>query len=461
MAESFITELDHLVVPIRTGKRHEDERLSQVRRDHRRLMDVVTSFGNKVGGMIDTQRADFMTAYEHHIIDVQRELQSLREKVAVIESDATLKAKLDSLDANQKKFKEEALGLDAETLDLRKKLRKLVGILRSVEKERDWYLSKLRAAKKRFNYLLEERSKIGGEGLDTSSLYSNSNDSQYTIMIQRTAGTTIGDIQARLQGVYGVTREQALLQTLPHISSGAVGGVSMQQHQKQQQQQQQQTAATTARATGRSTSPKRTYRTAEDRAALGELVALKARQEAIRDFVAQCASSCDKGPWARIPRRPISELLAVCEEIASHPDDEATEQERLLLAFELAAVPEVYNAISDFLAGGGNNNNGEGDNNQGTRGMQWPALAAGENAFHVENHGFFADADGPENAEDQIPVDETAFQEDDADAGRGYSDDVAGDSLLDSDLTEYLARLKRDRLQSDRNAEIDEFMAFD
>ena len=46
-----------------------------------------------------------MTAYEHHIQDIQNELQSLREKVTEISGEETRKAKLETLDVNQTKFR--------------------------------------------------------------------------------------------------------------------------------------------------------------------------------------------------------------------------------------------------------------------------------------------------------------------------------------------------------------------
>ena len=48
---------------------------------------------------------------------------------------------------------------------------------------------------------------------------------------------------------------------------------------------------------------------AEERRARGELVALKAMQEAMRDFISQCASSCGKGLWAKIPRRFVAHQI--------------------------------------------------------------------------------------------------------------------------------------------------------
>ena len=49
---AFLTGLDLDVVPIR--EKVKDERLAQVRKDHKKLMDIVGQFGNKVGGMIDS-----------------------------------------------------------------------------------------------------------------------------------------------------------------------------------------------------------------------------------------------------------------------------------------------------------------------------------------------------------------------------------------------------------------------
>ena len=65
--DAFLTALDFDVVPIR--QKVKDERLNQVRKDHKKLMDIIGQFGNKVGGMIDKQRYEFMNAYEQHIQD--------------------------------------------------------------------------------------------------------------------------------------------------------------------------------------------------------------------------------------------------------------------------------------------------------------------------------------------------------------------------------------------------------
>ena len=122
-SEAFLTGLDLDVVPVR--EKVKDERLAQVRKDHKKLMDIVGQFGNKVGGMIDKQRYEFMNAYEQHIQDVQNELQNLRERVTEISGEETRKAKLKSLDADQTKLKAEALRLDQESVSLRKQMKSL------------------------------------------------------------------------------------------------------------------------------------------------------------------------------------------------------------------------------------------------------------------------------------------------------------------------------------------------
>ncbi|KAJ1430817.1 hypothetical protein B484DRAFT_328186, partial [Ochromonadaceae sp. CCMP2298] len=87
--------------------------LKQVRKEHDKVKEVVHFFTNKIDNLIDKQRNEYIQAYETHMQDVQKELHVLREKVADIENDDTKNEKTESLKANQKKYKEEALKLEA------------------------------------------------------------------------------------------------------------------------------------------------------------------------------------------------------------------------------------------------------------------------------------------------------------------------------------------------------------
>ena len=415
--------------------------LKQVRKDHGKLMGVVRTFGEKVGGMIDKQRYEFMTAYEHHIQDIQNELQSLREKVTEISGEETRKAKLESLDENQTKFRADALALDTESLSQRKQLRKLLNKLHSVERDRDWVFKRLKTAKKHYAELSGAKEALvtqqcasyeasidrggpagGGYGsqqqgqqfygarsadddlgsvgsLDSSSSVETGDLSIYMGQAQgglkaaHTAASTRAAIEKKAKDIFGVHRENALLSVLPHIapvsSQAASANPNVQRQQALLRESHQQAQASMG-GMGRSQSmpalqgsPTKAAvrKSREERDAIGELVALRARQEEIRDFVSQCASSCDKGPWATLPKRPIGELLSSCRTVVEDMDaadaewasaasdgrdgdsqggggssygelpPDPYEEQRLLLAMELAAVPEVYFIISDLLAG--------------------------------------------------------------------------------------------------------------
>jgi hypothetical protein len=448
--DAFITGLDHedegdimddLVAPINIREKVlKAPELEQVRKDHAKLMGVVRTFGEKVGGMIDKQRYEFMTAYEHHIQDIQNELQALREKVAEISGEETRKAKLETLDKNQTKFKADALTLDTEALSQRKQLRKLVNTLHSVERDRDWVFKRLKSAKKYYNELINQKDVtiqkmresyeadidaggpaggppgFPGSEEDASNYYnrtqaygddvmsigstSTAETSDLSILVgsnnginKKTKTQIQEDMRKKASAIYGVHREQALLGVLPHIIPVSATAASKNPHSKGQQnimkqhrrmsQSQSMPAlrqgSDSQYAADNTSSPTKAAvrKSREERDAIGELVAMRARQEEIRDFVAQCASACDKGPFAALPKRPISDLLQACRDVLQEMRDneqqwiqqhnsiadnesrassydmmpDPCEEKRLLLAMELSAVPEVYFIISDLLAG--------------------------------------------------------------------------------------------------------------
>jgi hypothetical protein len=72
-----------------------------------------------------------MHAYEHHMIDVQRELHNLREKATAIANDTTREEKVKKLDSDQKWFRNEAMRLDVDTNVYRKKMRDIKVLIQS------------------------------------------------------------------------------------------------------------------------------------------------------------------------------------------------------------------------------------------------------------------------------------------------------------------------------------------
>lgn len=75
--------------------------------------------------LVDKQRHEYLQAYEHHMSDVQRELFNLREKATAIANDTTREEKIKKLDMDQKWFRNEAMRLDIETNEFRKKMRSI------------------------------------------------------------------------------------------------------------------------------------------------------------------------------------------------------------------------------------------------------------------------------------------------------------------------------------------------
>ena len=100
--------------------------LEQVRQDNTKMKQIVGAFSNKVETLIEKQRNEYIQAYESHMQEVQKELHSLREKVADIANDETKNEKTETLKQNQKKYKEEALKLEFDSDEILKKIKKLV-----------------------------------------------------------------------------------------------------------------------------------------------------------------------------------------------------------------------------------------------------------------------------------------------------------------------------------------------
>lgn len=97
--------------------------LGNLRKEHEKLLGVVSTFGSKIDSMVEKQRGEYVQAYSHHMKDVQKELHILREKATAIANDKTRDDKLKKLDTDQTWYRNEAIRLDAETHSLRKKLR--------------------------------------------------------------------------------------------------------------------------------------------------------------------------------------------------------------------------------------------------------------------------------------------------------------------------------------------------
>eukprot|EP01041_Mallomonas_annulata_P003561 gene3561-7084_t len=323
MSTPFITE-----VKIKNDKTlHDDEQFQLVRMEHKKLMEVVAKYGEKVGILQDKQRQEYAVAYEHHMINVQKELHTLREKATAIANDRTRDEKLKKLDSDTQAFRNEALRLDASSNGLRKSLRSMASTLNTVERERDWLIKKLREAKRKYKLLKEEHDTIQDRSVqDDSSQSLYSNDSSYMIDLHRSKTATEKMIygesnwKERLDSDFIVTRADTMLFSLPkHLKSKVIKELKPKTIEEKKR---------------------------ENKQILGALVMGKARQDAVHDFIVQCRRHAAVGAWSVKPlgKRTLVETLREGIFLLEHPEQSSLSKTETL-ASELASYPETYDTL--------------------------------------------------------------------------------------------------------------------
>lgn len=79
MGDTFLTEPLAMDLP-------EPEAMIRVREEHSRLQGVVFSLNKKISQVLAKQEGDFLAAYRAHMYTVQKELQTLRQRVIEAEN---------------------------------------------------------------------------------------------------------------------------------------------------------------------------------------------------------------------------------------------------------------------------------------------------------------------------------------------------------------------------------------
>mmetsp|Transcript_9006 Transcript_9006/g.9525 ORF Transcript_9006/g.9525 Transcript_9006/m.9525 type:complete len:450 (+) Transcript_9006:81-1430(+) len=366
-SQAFITE----VKSQENNKKLKKSVLSlSVRKDYAKLQDVVQHFAKKVDILVDKQRHEYLQAYEHHMSDVQRELYNLREKATAIANDTTREEKIKKLDSDQKWFRNEAMRLDIETNEFRKKMRDIKVTIQSTERERDWLLDKLRAAKEKYKKLKTVRNdlfeKYGGTGTLDGGFSVGSNDSSYTLELQQIRSVNqlngirankTSDWREQLQRDYLVTREVSekekekkdtlklkkgkknSVQLAPIESVDFSGSKQLQlpmvkniRHEKEEQER-------------------------ERKELVSRLVTERAKQDGVRDFIGQCYNCASVGSWRKFRSRDLQDILQDCQdvirELSSEPNEDQMNnlyKRKEELVQELVNYPEVYDSITMIIS---------------------------------------------------------------------------------------------------------------
>ncbi len=307
---AFLTDLDSSLRP-----KAKNPKLDNARKDHVKLMEIVTAFGNKVGALADKQRSEYMVAYEHHMQDVQKELHMLREKVRCISSNKVRDDKIKSLKSEEEFLKNEALHFDEETNQLRIKARNITDVMHAEERERDWLLKKLRKAKSRYNKLKSQWESARFTNEESTCLFdSTSHDSSVTIELKKRS-------EKKYDNNHGILTQRVSEQKLS-LNNDVNNYIIVESNSNNNNIKKQKSR---------------------------HAVVTVAKQEEMRNFVDNCIKSCHKGIWSKIKKRPLPELLNDCIRLVENPEYDLMAESRMHLAQELAATPEVYWAIADLL----------------------------------------------------------------------------------------------------------------
>jgi hypothetical protein len=310
-----------------------------------------------------------MQAYETHMQDVQKELFLLREKVHILKTDETRALKMKSLEDDQNKLKAESIQLDEENNELRKKLRALTVTMQSTERDRDWLLKKLRLAKgkfkrleKQFGYektkveMVGELSALGGDSLSMSK------ESSTYLAIRYATKKNYNSYPANTASIKLQRANDS------HSGTKQVSNVQLGRRSEIEMRTTEFSENMSPAISNRFVpNPDHTSRRIKlEKGAVALLVAMRARQEGMRDMVDRCFKSHERASTLVLEREAQSrafatlpELLSACLETisASKEDRDRKYSEEILvqirrdLAAQLACHSQTYLAISDVLAG--------------------------------------------------------------------------------------------------------------
>lgn len=267
-----------------------------------------------------------------------------------------------------------------------------------LEKSRDWLLQKLRSAKREYNMLSKEKSRLFDNMDDNLSLSQNSQNfdmmsqsvtSNYTMELEMMFGKKKSNkllpskLRSSMKEELGQSFNSNSHILLPDVKSTAPPAIPPKIPDP--------TTLVTSFLLPVPGEPEgNLMATAEaeglDTKGLGGgkmasrslLISGRRRREEVRDFLKLCSKSLHKGPWNRVHKRSLVDVVSICNSMVHHRVELSKEEfecntEVLKLACELAAFPETYSAIIDIIdhakttkrsRGGYNDEQSEGDDSE-------------------------------------------------------------------------------------------------
>lgn len=147
--ETFMTEAGVVTIP-------EPEAMARVREEHGHLQAVLGTLNRKISGVLSKQEADFLVAYRAHMYSIQKELQTLRQRVVDAENALQRNDKVQKLEDACEWYRREALRLDGFNTAMQKDLKYMKDKLGILVDDRKWLVEQLKICKKQNKLLRAE-----------------------------------------------------------------------------------------------------------------------------------------------------------------------------------------------------------------------------------------------------------------------------------------------------------------
>lgn len=133
--------------------------MSSVHDNYSKLNLLVGILDSKLDGVLARHEKDFLSAYRAHMYKVQRELQILKDRANVADSNLKRDNKINSLEAQLEWFREEAIRLGEASTTQQKEIDKWRTKAETLEEDRKFFEQQVKAAKRQNKLLKAALSK--------------------------------------------------------------------------------------------------------------------------------------------------------------------------------------------------------------------------------------------------------------------------------------------------------------
>eukprot|EP00940_MAST-03C_sp_MAST-3C-sp2_P003520 g3520.t1 len=123
---------------------------------HTQLQSTVKNLAEKIGGVLEEREKDFLTAYRHHMYNVQKELQEAKQKVKEAENAIKNNNQIRKLKQERDWYRTEAIRLDNSVGSLQQTLKEKEDTISELREDQKWLERQLKNSRKELKILRME-----------------------------------------------------------------------------------------------------------------------------------------------------------------------------------------------------------------------------------------------------------------------------------------------------------------